>query len=352
MTKASENNNAKLLEEEEQKPKNIALSIFRFRARRGIGVYYALLSIVPILVGVLVSLSASLYFILVSVGLLVLGILFFARLAGMSRFYQMRLVMDLFDQKLKHEKQGHRLNRLLESARTALVLLPLVAAAIFEVTGSAVLGSIVLIAFVGYVLSYYFLVFSKQSADSVLPWRIEDWVVAVFPATLLLLSFFQAINATTYLVSLILVFLLAGVKSSFEAPQELVQVLSAKDSFSTDPLPSRKQDDVSLSEFASGGVLSSFTRVGIMLALLGVEQITFTDLLMVVQVSKSSLNYSVNALSDANYITVRKGFKTAGGPRTFIQITDKGKVAISMHFETMRRLASKYLNLNTSGPMS
>ncbi len=350
MTKASGNSIAKLLEEEEQKPKNIALSIFRFRARRGIGVYYALLSMVPILVGVLVSLSAPLYAILISVGLLVLGILFFSRLAGMNRFYQMRLVMDLFEQ--KQEKHRHRLNRLLESARTALVLLPLVAAAIFEVTSSAVLGSVVLIAFVGYVLFYYFLVFSKQSADSVLPWRIEDWLVAVFPATLLMLSFFQEINTTTYLVSLILVFLLAGIKSSFEAPQELVQVLSAKDSFSTDPLPSRKQDDVSLSEFASGGVLSSFTRVGIMLALLGVEQITFTDLLMVVQVSKSSLNYSVNALSDASYITVRKGFKTAGGPRTFIQITDKGKVAISLHFETMRRLASKYLNLNTSGPMS
>ena len=89
--------------------------------------------------------------------------------------------------------------------------------------------------------------------------------------------------------------------------------------------------------------MSSFTRVGIMLALLGVGQITFTDLMLVVEVSKSSLSYSVNALADAGYVTVRKGFKTAGGPRTFIQITNKGKETISMHLETMRRLASKYL---------
>jgi DNA-binding MarR family transcriptional regulator len=123
-----------------------------------------------------------------------------------------------------------------------------------------------------------------------------------------------------------------------------VQVLSDKDSFIRNPLsPSRKQDDVSLSELASGGALSSFTRVGIMLALLGVGQITFTDLMLVVEVSKSSLSYSVNALADAGYVTVRKGFKTAGGPRTFIQITNKGKETISMHLETMRRLASKYL---------
>jgi DNA-binding transcriptional ArsR family regulator len=90
-----------------------------------------------------------------------------------------------------------------------------------------------------------------------------------------------------------------------------VQVLSDKDSFSKDPLSSpKKHYAVSLSEIASGGTLSSFTRVGIMLALLGVEQITFTDLMLVVEVSKSSLNYSVNALADAGYITVHKGFKT------------------------------------------
>lgn len=87
MTMLSEGNNPKLkLEEEEQKPKNIALAIFRFRARRGVGVYYTLLSIVPILVSVLDVYSAPSYFTLISVGLLILGILFVARLAGMKRF--------------------------------------------------------------------------------------------------------------------------------------------------------------------------------------------------------------------------------------------------------------------------
>lgn len=333
-----------LEEEQQQNPKDIALAVFRFRARRGTGVYYALLSTVPIFVGILESLSAPLYFILISVALLVLGILFFARLAGMKRFYQMSLAMSLFEQKQKPETKS-KLNGLLYGARTILItLLPLVAATVFEITGSPILGSIVLIAFLTYVLAYYNLVFSKQSANTVLPWRTEDWLVAVFALTLLLLSFFQVIDTTTYLTSLLLLFLLAGVKSSYEAPQELVQVLNDKDSLSTKPAsPPRKQDDVSLSELASGGILSSFTRVGIMLALLGVEQITFTDLMLVVEVSKSSLNYSVNALADAGYVTVRKGFKTAGGPRTFIQITDKGKEAMHMHLENMKRITCKYL---------
>ncbi|HXQ92909.1 MAG TPA: transcriptional regulator [Nitrososphaerales archaeon] len=347
MTMLSESDNARLeLEEEEQKPKNIALAIFRFGARRGIGVYYSLLSTVPILVAVLEGYSASSYFTLISVGLLIFGILFLARLAGMKRFYQMRLVMGLFEQEQKKEKQGDRLNRLLEVAITPLApLLPLTAAAIFEITGSAILGSSALIALVTYELVYYVFVFSKHSSDSVLPWHLEDWLVALSTPALLLLSFFQVINTTTYLVSLLLLLLLAGVKSLYEAPQALVQVLSDKDSFSRELLfPSKKQDAISLSELASGGALSSFTRVGIMLALLGVEQITFTDLMLVVKVSKSSLNHSVNALADAGYVTVRKGFKTAGGPRTFIEITNKGKEAIRTHLENMQTLASKFLS--------
>lgn len=328
------------LEREQQNPKDIALALFRFRARRGIGVYYALLSTAPILVGIMDTLFAPPYLTIISAGLLVLTILFLARSAGMKRFTQMRLAMDLSEQNMQKQ---HRLNRALEATRIVLVtLLPLVAAVVFQVTGSAILGSLVLVAFVAYVVAYYIFVFSRQAKDSVLPWRIEDWLVAVFPPTLLLFSFFQAINTTTYLTSLLLLFLLVGVKSSYEAPQALVQVLSGKDNFNGNILSS-KQEGVNLSELASDGALSSSTRVGIMLALLGVEQITFTDLMLVVGVSKSSLNYGVNTLADVGYVTVHKGFKTEGGPRTFIQITDKGRNAVCLHFETIRRLASKYL---------
>ncbi len=328
------------LERARQNPKDTALALFRFRARRGIGVYYALLSTLPILVGIMGSLSSPPFLTIISVGMLFLAILFLARFAGMKRFTQMRLALDLSEQTQNPQK---RPNKLLEGARTVLVtLLPLIAAVVFEITGSPILGSLVLIAFVAYVLVYYIFVFSRQAKDNVLPWRIEDWLVAVFPPILLLVYFFQAIDTTTYLTSLLLLFLLVGVKSSYEAPQALIYVLSGNDGLNRNS-SSSKQDDVTLSELASDGVLSSFTRVGILLALLGVEQITFTDLLFVAKVSKSSLNYSVNALADAGYVTVHKGFKTAGGPRTFIQITDKGKGAIRMHFETIRRIASKYL---------
>ena len=333
------------LDEEQQNPKDIALAMFRFRARRGTGVYYTMLTTVVVLIAVLEGLSAPFYFLIVATGLLVMGILFLAGLAGMKRFTQMGLAIDLLEQEQNPHRRRHRLTRLLDGARTiVLTLLPLAAAVVYVITGSAILGSSVLIGYVASILAYYFLVFSRRNVDSVLPWRIEDWVVVIVPPTLLLLFFFDVINSTIYLVLLLLTFLLTGVKSSFEAPQELVRVLDDKDGFRSEALDrTGKKGDVSLYELVSEDALSSFPRVGIMLALLGVEEITFTDLMLVVGVSKSSLNYSVNALSDAGYVTVYKGFKAAGGPRTFIQITDKGKDAIRTHFETMRQLASKYL---------
>ena len=67
--------------------------------------------------------------------------------------------------------------------------------------------------------------------------------------------------------------------------------------------------DQALSQFTSAGALSSSVRVGIMLALLGVERITFTDLLLAVNVSKSSLNKSIKILADEGYVKERFGFK-------------------------------------------
>ncbi|MFA5572904.1 MAG: hypothetical protein WDA42_07330, partial [Candidatus Bathyarchaeia archaeon] len=154
--------------------------------------------------------------------------------------------MDLSEQTQNKQKQ-RRLNRALEAVRTVIVtLLPLVAAVVFQITDSAILGSLGLIAFVVYVVTYYIFVFSRQAQDSILPWRIEDWLVAIFPPTLVLFSFFQAINTTTYLLLCCSLFLLVGVKSTYETPQMLVQVLNGKDNFNRNQ-PPLKRYDVNLS---------------------------------------------------------------------------------------------------------
>jgi DNA-binding MarR family transcriptional regulator len=102
-------------------------------------------------------------------------------------------------------------------------------------------------------------------------------------------------------------------------------------------------DKGDLAELASGGPLSNLTRVGIMLALLGVDRITFSELLMAVKVSKSSLSRSLEILEESGLVRTRRGFAAFGGPRTFVQITEAGKRAIRTHLETMRRVTQKYL---------
>ena len=168
MTLLSEKNNPKFeAKEEEPEPKNIALAIFRFKARRGIGVFYTLLAIVPIVVAILEELSAQSDFLIVSVGLVVFGILLLARWAGMKRFSQMSAVMALFEKKERRENWELKLKRTLDGGRIVLfTLFPLLATAVFDATNSAVLGSGVLAAFVSIVLGYYFLAFSRQPADN------------------------------------------------------------------------------------------------------------------------------------------------------------------------------------------
>lgn len=103
------------------------------------------------------------------------------------------------------------------------------------------------------------------------------------------------------------------------------------------------QDKGEIAELSSAGPLSNLTRVGIMLALLGVERITFSELLMAVNISKSSLSRSLEILEENGLIRIRRGFGAFGEPRTFIQITDAGKTAIRSHLETMHRVTRKYL---------
>jgi DNA-binding MarR family transcriptional regulator len=111
-----------------------------------------------------------------------------------------------------------------------------------------------------------------------------------------------------------------------------------------EPSPSDSdQKNEELAELASAGPLSNLTRVGIMLALLGVDRVTFSELALAVKVSKSSLSRSLEILQDAGFVKIRRGFGPLGGPRTFVQITDSGKAALRSHLETMRRVTRKYL---------
>jgi DNA-binding MarR family transcriptional regulator len=101
-----------------------------------------------------------------------------------------------------------------------------------------------------------------------------------------------------------------------------------------------------LPSLSSSGPLSSSARVAILAALLAFRRTTFTELMLVVNVPKSSLNMSLTILKESGYITVRKGFMGMGGPRTIVETTSAGEKAIREHLALMQNLAQTLLQQN------
>jgi DNA-binding transcriptional ArsR family regulator len=87
-------------------------------------------------------------------------------------------------------------------------------------------------------------------------------------------------------------------------------------------------------------VFSNSVRVGILLILLGVDRITFTDLLKSIDLSKSSLYSHLKVLQDNGMIIVKDVF-TISRPRTMIQITPKGKIALQKYLELIEKYSKR-----------
>jgi len=99
-----------------------------------------------------------------------------------------------------------------------------------------------------------------------------------------------------------------------------------------------------LSSLSSSGPLTSATRVAILAALLAFKKTTFTELMLAVNLPKSSLNLSLAVLKENKFVTVKKGFIQIGGPRTIVEITPEGKRAIQEHLLLMQNIATKLLS--------
>ena len=98
-----------------------------------------------------------------------------------------------------------------------------------------------------------------------------------------------------------------------------------------------------LPSLSSSGPLSSSARVAILAALLAFKRTTFTELMLALNVPKSSLNLSLAILKQNKFVTVRKGFLQIGGPRTIIEITPAGEKAVRDHLLLMQTLAKRLL---------
>lgn len=100
----------------------------------------------------------------------------------------------------------------------------------------------------------------------------------------------------------------------------------------------------SLASLSASGPLSSSARVAILAALLAFKRTTFTELMLAVNLPKSSLNLSLAILKQNNFVTVRKGFLPIGGPRTIVEITPEGEKAVRDHLVLVQSLAKRLLS--------
>jgi DNA-binding MarR family transcriptional regulator len=110
-----------------------------------------------------------------------------------------------------------------------------------------------------------------------------------------------------------------------------------------DPQKAGERQLDSLSSLSSSGPLNSSARVAILAALLAFKRTTFTELMLAVNLPKSSLNLSLAVLGQYKLVTVRKGFIQIGGPRTIVEITPEGEKTIREHLLMMQELARKLL---------
>jgi len=194
---------------------------FRFRVRRGLGVFYALLSFVPVLGTLLGLFSVSQNVIITAVTIATVCVWIAARTLGFQGFGRMASTIKLLRRNESADgSQGFKRAAIF----VAVALSPWVAyavAASFDQTLFQIFFAVLwLVEFVSYRL-----ITIRRNKDPLADHHIEDWVVLLcFPAAALLSTFAAFPNASPFygflFVSPFLLF--SGLKSLYDAPKELV----------------------------------------------------------------------------------------------------------------------------------
>lgn len=209
------------LEDQRKEAGDIVYRWFRFRVRRGLGLFYALLSVLPVLGVILGTLFASQGVTLAGVTIGIICVWIVSRTAGFQGFGRMGSTVSM----LKEDDASGRGRELRRTSTFLFVAIwPWVGYAIVSVLGQIYLE--VLFALVWLLELVAFRMLSlRRNKNPLVTHRIDDWVVIFCIPLAALVSALQIIPGSSpfygfELVSPIL--LLAGIKSLYEAPKELV----------------------------------------------------------------------------------------------------------------------------------
>jgi hypothetical protein len=209
------------LEVDARNPKQIALAIFRFRARRGLGVFYAAISTIPLLVTILKEYPTPGYVYVVSLVLLMTAIWLVSRAAGMKGFYNMNKAIDLYEYGKQEPKRSSEIFKLVRTL--FLFIFPFALFAVLEIYNLNVYAALLIFVWVIVWVFLNIFSYSRQSKNRILSRRIEDWIALPIAMTLLILNALPVVGSVISFSFATPVLLLAGIKSLYQAPEELVR---------------------------------------------------------------------------------------------------------------------------------
>ncbi|BDB98258.1 transcriptional regulator [Saccharolobus caldissimus] len=91
-----------------------------------------------------------------------------------------------------------------------------------------------------------------------------------------------------------------------------------------------------LMELLKDQALSNSVRLGILLSLYVLGKTTFAELQKTFEIPKSSLYVHLQILKDNGLIDIKKVI-TLSGPRTVIEITDKGMEVVKKYLDVIKK---------------
>jgi len=210
------------LEGQRKEAGDIVYRWFRFRVRRGLGLFYSLLAVLPILGVILGTLFASQSVTLVGVTIGIVCVWIVSRTAGFQGFGRMGSTIDLLKENDSPGGKGR------EARRTATFLFiavwPWVAYAVVSLLELKYLQ--ILLALIWLVEFVAYRMFSlRRNKNPIVSHGIDDWLVVFSIPIAALISTIDIIPGSPPFFGFMLVspfLLFAGIKSLYEAPKELV----------------------------------------------------------------------------------------------------------------------------------
>jgi hypothetical protein len=215
------------LQQQQIEAELIATRLFRYRIRRGLGVFYALITVMPVL-GIVLYLTVPLLIVVSGLILGYLAIYIVARLSGFAGLTRMQYSLDFLRGKRGnvYDEKGYRWISWTKSFASFLLLVafPWLAYSIADQEGYTTLASVFILALIAAFAVIEVLPRVRRKNEkktfSVFERRAEDWTIIVGSFTIALLANVPGAPVWTWALASP-IFLLSGIKSLYDAPKEL-----------------------------------------------------------------------------------------------------------------------------------